>query len=429
MKSKRTAITTLLRRLLYWLLPQQDFDHLFGYYEKGFIEHFEQRGVKAARRWLFFQVLRATPVLLKLRISGELNMFKNYFATTIRSIQRHKAYSFINIAGLAFGMACCFVIFSWVKYQWGYDRFHTNLDSIHRTVIRWPRGNDTNWHWRTPPPLAVSLKQDIPEIKESTRFYSVSGILVEHGQAQFKETIGFSDSPLFSIFTLPIVKGTTAHILDDPQALVISESMAIKFFGDQDPLGKILTLENKLSFRVAAVMQDIPTNSLLCCPILVSFVQLEAVRGYGNVEDWGDFGFNTFVQIESSANIDTVNAKLRDYLDTVWENPDNQVVLTLQPLSKIHLHSLGGGGPIVYIWIFSAIASLYSAHRLHQFYESGNRSFYDPCARDWSPQSCGSDSDPPHSAVYGRVPAAFSYIAGSSPCRGRSTGETTLCSC
>jgi putative ABC transport system permease protein len=356
MNNQRPALTSLSQRLLCWLLPQHDFEHLYGYYERGFLEHQEQLGKKAARRWLFYQILHSSPGLLKLKISGEVNMLKNYIATALRNIQRHKVYSFINIAGLAFGMVCCLVIFLWVKYQWSYDHFHTHADSIHRIVINWPRGSDTNWHWRTPPPLAASLSKDIPEIKEAARFYSVSGLLIEQGQTQFKETIGFTDSPLFSIFTLPILKGATSQVMDDPQALIISESAAEKFFGAQDPLGKILILEKTLSFRVAAVMQDIPTNSLLRCPILVSFVHLEAVRGYGNVEDWGDFGYNTFVQLESEANIDSVNMKLHDYLDKVWEDPENQVVLSLQPLEKIHLHTLGGGGPIVYIWIFSAIA-------------------------------------------------------------------------
>lgn len=284
-------------------------------------------------------------------------MLKNYFTTALRNIKRHKGYSFINITGLAVGLACCMLIFLWVNHEWSYDRSHKNVDSIYRVVAFWPQGNDTGRTWRTQPPLAAALKEDIPEIHESTRFYRVSGILVEQEGIRFKETIGFTDPELFSIFTLPLRKGSPQAVLSDPQSIVMSATAAKKYFGDEDPLGKTIVLNDALSFRVQAVMEDIPVNSALHCPILIPFSHLEPLTGYGNVEDWEDFGFNTYVLLNNNANQESVDVKLKEYLDIRWDNPENDVSLALQPLTRMHLYALGGGGPIVYIWIFSAIAA------------------------------------------------------------------------
>ena len=344
------------RALLRWLLPRHELESLLGYYETGYRDIRQEKGRSASRLWLWLQILKAIPILLNRWVRGETIMVKNYVLTAFRNIFRHKGYSFINIVGLAIGMASCLLIFLWIKHEWSYDRFHVNSGSIHRAVISWPLGGDTRWHWRTPPPLAPALKAEIPEIREASRFYTVPGILVEHGETRFKEEIAFTDPELFSIFTLPLRKGSEASALSTPQSLVISETAARKFFGDEDPVGKTMVVDDTLFFQVAAVMEDIPSNSLLHSQILIPFVHLNTVTGAGDVEDWGNFGYNTFVMLENSVTKAQVDTKLRDYFDILWEDPDNEVVLSLQPLTEIHLYGLGGGGPIVYLWIFSALA-------------------------------------------------------------------------
>jgi len=356
MDTNHFPLPPIERRLLRWLLPRNDFESLIGYYETGYRDIRIQRGRRPSRRWLWSQILKAVPTLISMKFRGETIMLKNYLITALRNIKRHKGYSFINIAGLAIGTSCCLLILLWVRHELSFDRFHENADSIHRTVISWPHGSDTRWHWRTPPPLAAALKSDLPEIRDTSRFYTVEGILVEYGETRFKEEIGFSDPELFSLFTLPLRRGTQEVVLSSPQSLVISTTAAQKYFGDDDPLGKVMVIDDSLTFHVAAVMEDIPSNSMLHCPILIPFVHLEAVTGAGNVQDWGDFGYNTYVLLEKSATKAQVDSKLRDYLDVIWEDPENEVTLSLQPLTEIHLYGLGGGGPIVYIWIFSAIA-------------------------------------------------------------------------
>ena len=347
-------------RLARWLLSRftDDLEHdsLIGDFNELYHIHREEQGQVKALFWYIIQIVKTIPIFFYTTAYWGGSMFHNYLKIAIRNIRRYKGYSFINISGLSIGMACCILIFLWIRHEWSYDRFHQNVNAIHRIVANWPRGNSTDWTWRTQPPLAHALKTDLPEIEYASRFYTVSGILVEQGQIRFKETIGFIDPELFSIFTLPLCLGNLETVLSNPHSLVISVTAARKYFGREDPLDKTMIVGDSLIFQVAAVMEDIPPNSVLNCPILIPFHHLETLIGYGNVDDWGDFGYNTYVLLADHADPLSVNAKLKDYLDVRWENPDNDIELTLQPVTRIHLYTLGGGGPIVYIWIFSSIA-------------------------------------------------------------------------
>ena len=356
MEKNFISLPVLAKKLLDLLLPRQDHEQLMGYYEAGFIEIKNKKGKNRAFIWLWKQILWSFPSLMKLKLTGEIIMIRNYFITAFRNIFRHKGYSLINIAGLAIGLACCMLIFLWIKHEWSYDRFHENKENIYRIVVSWPRGNETGRTWRTPPPLAVSLQNDLVEVEAASRFYTVSDLLVEREDNHFKETIGFADPALFSIFTLPMEQGDQTSLLSDPQSIVISESTARKFFGQEDPVGKSMVVNDNLIFHVSAVIEDIPKNSILDCPIFIPFSHLENITNMGNEKDWGDFGYNTFVLLGKNVDPGLVNLKLKDYLDVKWENPDNDTELALQPLTSIHLYALGGGGPIVYIWIFSIIA-------------------------------------------------------------------------
>lgn len=355
-RSNRTPVSLppIASAILRMLLPEIDRGYLWNCYEKDYREIYAHQGKKRARNWLLRQIFSALPVLIKMKISGESIMIRNYIITTFRSIARHKGYAFINIAGLAVGMACCLLIFLWVKHEWSYDRYHKNTEDIFRIVCHWPKDEGEGWTWRTPPPLAPGLKEKYPEILQSSRFYWRNGLLVEQGERRFRENIGFTDSSLFRIFTLPLVKGNPDGILDDPKSAVISETTAHKYFGNEDPIGQTLVVDERTSFRVTGVMKDIPSNSMLCYPVIVPFSQLEELAKMGALDDWGDFGYNTFILLQKNAALAAVEDKVRPFLDDVFD--ENVVALELQPITRIHLYTLEGGGPIVYVWIFSAVA-------------------------------------------------------------------------
>jgi len=352
MKELPVNLPPLATSILKFLLPDSDFEYLIGFYEQGYQDLLGSHRRAKARLWLWTQILRATPHLLRMKIQGEMVMLINYLKTAVRNILRHRGYSFINISGLAIGLASCLLIFVWVNHEWSYDCYHKNADNIHQAVIKWPEGARMRWARVTPPPLAAALKADFPEVRDAVVFKKEDRVLVEFNQQRYSETIGFSESSLFSIFTIPLAAGNPEAVLSDPASLVISEKTAHKYFGTEEPLGKSITINSQLTLKVSAVMLDIPENSILHCPILVSFQQHE--HWAKPLMSWGHYGYSTFIQLEEGVDAVALRTKLHSYL--AEKSEEDGIFLSLQALTRIHLYALEGGGAILYVYIFSAVA-------------------------------------------------------------------------
>jgi len=281
-------------------------------------------------------------------------MFINYLKIALRNIKRHKGYSFINIVGLAAGMACCILIFLWVRDELSYDKFHKNVNDIYRVVFADHSTGQTVHSWRTPPPLAPAMKETFPGIVDSTRFHIRESILVKHQDKSFRETAGFADAPVFKIFTFNFVKGNPESAFRNPYSVVITEAMAQKYFGSQNPLGKRLTIENQFDLNITGVIKKMPHNTLLQFDFLTPFETVKEFIGEDMLQHWGYCGYHTFLLLKKGTNINEFNKKIASFLNK--NNPKLKVQLYLQPLPRIHLYSLGGGGAIVYVTIFSLVA-------------------------------------------------------------------------
>jgi hypothetical protein len=214
-----------------------------------------------------------------------MTMFKNYLKITLRNIMKHKGYSFINIFGLAIGMACCLLISLWVLDELSYDKFHINARSLYRV--------EENQHYSgrvfhvsvTPHGMGPAMVKEIPEIMDATRFSWTGGLLFRFGEkAFFEQSVRAVDPSFFHMFTFPLLKGDKDSALSAPQSLVISEDMAKKYFGDQDPIGKTITINNKYAHQVTGVMKNVPHNSYLQFDAVVPY---EFLRQLGvNIDDW-----------------------------------------------------------------------------------------------------------------------------------------------
>jgi ABC-type antimicrobial peptide transport system permease subunit len=281
-------------------------------------------------------------------------MFINYLKIALRNIKRHKGYSFINIVGLAVGMACCILIFLWVRDELSYDKFHKNVNDIYRVVFADHSTGQTVHSWRTPPPLAPMMKETFPGIEDSTRLHIRESILVKYQDKSLREAAGFADAPVFKIFTFNFVKGNPESAFRNPYSVVITETMAQKYFGSQNPLGKRLTIENQFDLNITGVIKKMPHNTLLQFDFLTPFETIKEFIGEENLQHWGYCGYHTFLLLKKGTNINEFNKKIASFLNK--NNPKLKVQLYLQPLTRIHLYSLGGGGAIVYVTIFSLIA-------------------------------------------------------------------------
>ncbi|MCU0290181.1 MAG: ABC transporter permease, partial [Acidobacteria bacterium] len=284
-------------------------------------------------------------------------MFKNYFQITLRNIKKHKGYSFINIFGLAIGMACCLMISLWVLDELSYDKFHKNAPYLYRVEENQNFSERVFHVFVTPHALAPAIVKEISEIKDATRYAIPGGLLFRFGEKAFFEINARAVDPSFlKMFSIPLLKGDINTVLNSPQSIVISEEIAEKYFGNEDPIGKIITINNKHAHQVTGVMKNIPHNSSLQFNVLLPY---EFLRQLGvDIGNWSSNDIETYVQLHANISKNQANQKIFGYFRT--RNKESKVDLELLELTRIHLYGYMGyeksGGAVTYVYIFSIIA-------------------------------------------------------------------------
>lgn len=284
-------------------------------------------------------------------------MWKSYLTIAVRNLIRHKGYSFINIAGLALGMACAILILLWVQDELSYDRFHENAELLYR-VEEEQQYSAGLYHVNvTPYPAGPAFKEEIPEIVDASRYAWAGGLLFRYEEKAFFENDIQAVAPSFlRMFSFPLVKGVAETALEDPHSLILTRSVAKKYFGDDDPIGRVISVNNQYEFTVTGLIEETPENSSLHFAMLVPFA-FQKERGWWS-DHWGSNSIRTFVQLREEASTRAVEEKMTAMLKRHIEESITQFVLA--PLTGMHLHSyFGYGHPmgnIQYVYIFSAIA-------------------------------------------------------------------------
>jgi putative ABC transport system permease protein len=284
-------------------------------------------------------------------------MIQNFFRIAFRNISRYKGFTFINVTGLAVGLAASLLILLWVQDELSYEKFNTNAKNIFR-VEEDQFYSGRRYHVTvTPHPSGPVWMEKIPEIKEQTRINRLPRILFRKDDKVFFETaIIAADSGLLRMFTLPMVKGDPLSALNSPHSIVLTEKLAGKYFGKEDPIGKSITLENKYQFLVTGVMKNPPKNSMFVFEGVLPYSFLKEIGAISN--SWGSNSILTFVQLVNGADIEAVNKKLTDIV--IENNPQTTTKFVLFPLLDIHLHAQFGfeenRGPVIVVLIFSLIA-------------------------------------------------------------------------
>jgi putative ABC transport system permease protein len=273
----------------------------------------------------------------------------NYLKVAIRRIKREKGYTFVNIAGLAIGMACTILIFLWVRQQRSFDRFHENAGQICRVYYTNEAFEGSAIY--LPGPLTEYLKESYPEIIDATN-YKQWRRKVAVGDKSYLSTGSYVDPSFFQMFTFPFIKGNPDTALKNPYSIVITEDLAAKFFGSDDPLGKTISyyvFSQKSDFEVTGVIQNIPKNSHLQFDFLIPYE-----IGYDWMKTWNNNSGWIYVMLHQNSSYEDVGEKISGVLQI--HRPESADILHLQPLEKIHLYSPRGVGLIVYVYIFSFMA-------------------------------------------------------------------------
>ncbi|MCX6584765.1 MAG: ABC transporter permease [Candidatus Aminicenantes bacterium] len=288
-------------------------------------------------------------------------MIKNYLLDALRNIRKHKGYSFINISGLAVGIACCILILMWVQDELSFDRFNENADEIYRVVMKKKIAENAIDSVLTPNPLGEALKKDFPEISNVTRALTIDNWVVQYGEKRFlNDVIAMTEPSFFEMFTFPFVRGNPQTSFNDKRSLVITERFARKYFGDEDPMGKVIKFSG-FDFNVTGVIKNVPLNSHIMFDCAFPLTNLREFA-HIELESWGGRHiFSTYIQVQKNISWKELEKKssglVRKYV------PQADIDIYLQPLTDIHLKSKFDGdlrnynqGNIVYVYLLSTIA-------------------------------------------------------------------------
>lgn len=266
-------------------------------------------------------------------------MFRNYLTIAVRNLLRQKVYSAINVLGLATGLACCILLLLYVRQELSYDSFHEKADRIYRIAEEATTQQGKTRRVTTPFPLAPAFKQAYPEVEEIARFLcSDDETMLKSGEDRFYESgVCFTDPELFEIFTFQTMKGQRSNPLHDPRSIVLTTTMARKYFDAEDPIGKTISLE-KIDYQVSAVVEGMPENSHFHFNFLAPLQSMKWVETY---DSWTVYGsLYTYALFSSEFETQKFEQKVqgfRNQFPDFSNNSTNRVFF--QPLEDIHLHS------------------------------------------------------------------------------------------
>ena len=301
-------------------------------------------------------------------------MLKNYFRVAVRNLQRNKGFSAINIVGLAIGLATCLLIMAYVLDELSYDRFNQNADRIYRVDGDIKLGGNQFVCATSPGPMGPTLKQDWPEVEQEVRMQEHGWLGVRKGtQDIVEEKVVFADSTLFSVFTLPMIAGDPATALREPHTMVVTETIARKYFNSTDIVGRTLIINDNANYKITGVIKDVPANAHFNFDFFVSLSESDESR---DPNQWTNDNFSTYLLLKKGVDPKKLAARFDDIVDKYigplqgaivhtsmkdFVKSGNYIRYSLMPLTDIHLHSdkvaeLGPNGSIEYAYIFGAIA-------------------------------------------------------------------------
>lgn len=301
-------------------------------------------------------------------------MFKNYLKVAVRSLFKNKFYSLLNISGLAIGVAACLMITLFVLDEVSYDKYYKKADRIYRMKANGAMNGNAFDIAVVGPSVGETMLADLPQVENYGRFRQNGSPFIKHGDNVFKEEkFVWADNAILDIFDFQMLEGDVTSALLEPRALVMSESAAKKYFGDEPALGKIVRFRSTDGYKVTGVYKDIPSNTHFDFDVMGSIVTIDESRQ----KMWLSMNFQTYLVLKEGASVDELRAAMPDmmskyigpevkqFMQVEWEelaSTGNEFAMDFQPVGDIHLHSdlqaeLAPNSDVKYVYIFSAIAA------------------------------------------------------------------------
>ena len=287
-------------------------------------------------------------------------MIKNFFKIALRNLWRNKAFSFINICGLAIGMAATTLIILWIQYEISYDQFHEKKDRIYEAWNKAVFSGKLNCWNTTPKILARTMEKDIPEVERAVRVNWGGDYLFSVGEKRLMIQGNIVDTGFLQLFSFPLLKGNTNTALNNTSSIVITQTLAKKLFDGDDAMGKVVKIDNKDNFTVTGVLKDLPNNTRFKFEYLLPWSYL---RQQGNDDSsWGNNSTRTYVLLKQNASIASANSKIKGLKVRYDKDEDPKWEMFLYPISRWRLYSnftngKEDGGLIEFVRLFSIIAA------------------------------------------------------------------------
>ena len=360
-------------RIAEWILgflysDRHTFAHL-GDFEEVYAQIRTRRGASIACFWYIGQILKSIPGFFLARFYWSSVMFRNYFVISLRTMIRDKGSSLINLCGLAAGIACFLLILTYVRFETSFDRFHHNADRIYRVISSMTSMRQSFY---TPDPLAAVLRAEITGVGRITQVYAPFGgkKVLEVGKNQFYQNGLYTDAAFLDVFSFLLIWGNRETALSGPSKIVLTESVAQKLFGGEEPIGKTVVwkgLRNPRDLIVTAILEDIPANSHLKFDYLISLDTLRSDKGFDYMfNNWRTANLSTYIELTEMKSRETVEAAISGLISRLSAKDDENrphQSFQLQPLTDIHLKTnfdddMADTGDLRYVQLFMAIAFL-----------------------------------------------------------------------
>jgi len=345
-------------RLLYALLKafiRRDMKlYVLGDFDEEYVDIVEKSGSRAANSWFRRHFFRSLPKIFKETTIWRIEMFRNYLTIALRNMKRQKVFSVINILGMAIALMVCLWIFLFIKDEFSYDRFHENADSIYSVIQNDDHFNNKRRY--TLVHTGPALKESFPDIEAYVRF-SHTEVIVQQDDNFFQELCDFADSDFFKMFSYELIQGDPITVFSRESAVVLTSSLAKKYFGNQDPMGKTLTIsigEDKKDYLVTGIAKDVPSSSFLQFQMLMNLRELTRIYGPEEITNRNWSQVYTFIQLKEGVSPEAIEVGFPAFFERhfsplieerkgrgSWNENEPTISLWLQNLKDIYLYSQG----------------------------------------------------------------------------------------
>ncbi|WP_080056356.1 ABC transporter permease [Spirosoma aerolatum] len=353
-------------RFAHWLLtrlhPENTLEEVEGDLDELYEYWYHRAGRTQATLRYVLNVLSVLPpfVLRRKQVKQQYEhpssihpvMIRNYLKIAFRNLQRNKGYTLINVAGLALSMTCGILIFTLVSHHLSYDNFHANADRIYRIVTEMHRDN-IGYNHSVPSPLGKHFRNDYTFGEKVARIISVDDQLItlrngtDFKKIKEEEGVAFTEPEFFDMFNFPLLEGDKKTALLEPNTAIMTERMAKKYFGDENPIGKTFWLNNRIVFRVTGILKDFPANTDRKNEIFVSYPTLKAYDSWlaNDIDGWGGIrdGVECYIQLRPGISVAQVEGVMPAYVKKYRPTSKNVHHYKLQPLADVHFNAQYGG--------------------------------------------------------------------------------------